>query len=178
MKHNYSILTTGALCTLGLLGFSSPPAKTTEPLKAPAPTTQPAATTVATPPVPTTPSQIVIVKNSCWKGYSVTVDYVDLRSAQHQQTVSLGPDDMEAKVNFNAEVDKPHQFSAKFSPEIWAGDSKKVFNSTQVWVVPESLPAGKERYEMRLCFPNDFQGVPAQISNVVNCVCPGDTRPD
>ena len=122
-------------------------------------------------PTATLPCKVMLIKNSCWKDYDVTINIIDFKSRQSLQTVELKKGDNYAEQAFECVPLVTYSATATFSPPIWEEDKGKAYGASQVWNAPPALAEGMQAWAISMCFPNDFTGVPAPLGEVSNCEC-------
>jgi len=153
MKRNLILLITILLTTTTLAAAKKPVA------------------TKVLPPKNSIPCQILAAKNTCWNKYTVNISYQDAISQKEFQKFSIAKDKSHTTVKFNCIKNAGRMFVSNFTPEIWQGDVHRRFHSKKVWQVPNTVPDDKDFYEIRICFPDDFQGVPIPMGYLENCKC-------
>ena len=119
----------------------------------------------------TLPCQLVVIKNTCWKDYDVSINLIDFKTHQTHQIVELKKGDNYAKQTFKCVPLATYSATATFSPAIWEQDKGKAYESSQVWNAPPALAEGTQAWAISMCFSNDFADVPVPLGDVSNCKC-------
>lgn len=78
------------------------------------------------------------------------------------------------RISFSCQPAETLHYKAVFSPIFWQSEKGKVYNATQFWSLPAKLKAGDVAWELTICFPKDFSGVPFPPTATGNCKCQYD----
>ncbi|WP_367607186.1 hypothetical protein [Legionella sp. W05-934-2] len=115
-----------------------------------------------------------IVKDSCWNDFNVNVVAIDTsnRSQVAQATIAKGS--KWTRVSFKCNPGQTLLYNATFTPAFWEADKDKVYHATQYWSLPNQLNPGDVAWELTICFPSSFSGVPFPPTAGSDCACQYD----
>lgn len=120
---------------------------------------------------------LTIVKDSCWKDYTVTVVANDANHDDQLVEIIVPQGQSFAREKFSCKVGQTLSLNAKFSPEFWLGDEKKTFPALRYWKLPDNIESGISGWNVTVCFPKWFANVPMPPKTSSNCKCDTDHIP-
>lgn len=118
------------------------------------------------------PCYITAVKDNCWTNYSVILVVKDALNNNVQTTVLIPKGQSWTRQAFNCNVGERLGYTATFEPSFWASEKNAVYNAQAYTLLPNDPPAADEKaWEVQLCFPTGFPGVPLPPEASGNCKC-------
>jgi hypothetical protein len=118
-----------------------------------------------------------LAKNDCWTSYSVTVDVIDAETATVLTKVTVPPGTSWVRQAFNCTPGQALTYKATFSPIIWESDKNKIYTPKRFAILPKTIKSGATAWDVAVCFPADFSGVPFPPKAIGNCKCDFDSIP-
>lgn len=115
-----------------------------------------------------------LVKDSCWNQFNVTITATDMNARQQLVKETVGQSKKWKRVAFKCKPGQTLYYSATFSPVFWQDLDDKVYYATKYWSLPNKLKKGDAAWEIKICFPKDFSGVPYPPEVGSNCRCQYD----
>ncbi len=112
-----------------------------------------------------------VVKGSCWNNSNVDVSIIDSDLNKTIAHAQIKKDTGWQRVSFPCRPNQTLYYSAVYSPVFWEADKGKVYNAKQYWSLPKQLKAGDVAWELTICFPKDFSGVPLPPTGSGECAC-------
>lgn len=112
-----------------------------------------------------------IVKNSCWNEYDVNIIVEDMTQRKPLSKVVLPKNTKWKRVSFNCSPGQTIHYLATFSPAFWEALKGKTYFSKQYWSLPSELTPGDVAWELTICFPKEFSGVPFPPTAGQDCKC-------
>lgn len=123
------------------------------------------------------PCFLTLVKDSCWTNYNLSVVVTNVNNEKAMFTVSIPEGQSWSRQKFECQPKDGLSFSATFTPVFWESDADKVYPSQHNWSFPEAIAKGDTAWNMTICYPNEFSGVPLPPDAGGNCKCNTDTIP-
>ena len=117
------------------------------------------------------PCYIMLVKDSCWTDYDVSISIIDTTKDTPKGHVSVAAGKSWGREKFDCEPKEVLLFAAKFSPVFWGNSEEKVYNAQRYWSLPESILPGQSAWTINLCYPKDFAEVPLPPTANNQCAC-------
>ena len=115
---------------------------------------------------------IKFVKDSCWGGYSVTLQAIDAKTLQPMDLkVSLAKDQFAVRQHYRCKPGQSFTFRAQFEPTIWANQKGKIYHARPAWTVPQRLAQGEVSWDVPVCFMKNFASVPLPPTSTGHCKC-------
>ena len=112
-----------------------------------------------------------LVKDSCWTKFNVDVEVSDAITFKHLLNISVPAGTSWKREPFVCTVGQKISYKAKFSPEIWEGDTKKVFLAQRFWQLPREVKENQTAWEVAVCYPKQFSEVPLPANVSGDCKC-------
>jgi hypothetical protein len=112
-----------------------------------------------------------LVKASCWKKYTVTVDVVDVQSAKVLTTVTLPAGKEWVRQEFHCQPSQQLRYYAQFSPIIWDNDKGKKYSTLNYLSLPAAIKSSEKAWVISSCFPFDYANVPTPTDATAQCAC-------
>lgn len=119
---------------------------------------------------------LTVTKDNCWNNYDVNIHFFDGETGQNVAQLVVPANQNWGRVKFTCHAPQIFTATAKFSPDIWEGDSAKTYNSDRVWTLPEVAPAGDTVWAINMCYGKDFATLPQPL-NAKNCKCDPKAAP-
>ncbi len=117
------------------------------------------------------PCYIMLVKDSCWTDYDVTINIMDTIKDASKGSVSVAAGKSWTREKFDCEPKEVLLFNAKFTPVFWKGGEEKTYHAKRYWSLPESILPNQSAWTINLCYPNDFSEVPLPPRADNKCAC-------
>lgn len=114
---------------------------------------------------------LTIAKDSCWLNYNVTVDMIDTKNGKTVASVVIPEGQAWTRIPFGCQPDQSFSFQAKFSPAFWNQDTDKVYPGHHYWSLPKLIKKGEAAWNLTICYPNSFSGVPLPPDASGQCLC-------
>ncbi len=114
---------------------------------------------------------ITAAKDNCWIDYNVTIQVVDLASANKITSISIPKGKAWVRVETQCEPSQELKMQAEFNPVFWQSDKGKTYNAKQYWQLPSAIKKGEAAWNLDICYPANFAQVPLPPSAVSNCIC-------
>lgn len=112
-----------------------------------------------------------IAKSPCWKDYDIDVTLVDMKKQQEAQKIRVPKDCLYNRANFECSPAEVFSAYAEFLPVVWDQDKGKKYPGVRFWAMPESSPRSGAVWEINICYPGHFSGLPLPKSDVRDCGC-------
>lgn len=119
---------------------------------------------------------LTIIKDNCWTNYDINIEFFDAENGQFVARANVPSNQNWGRVKFKCHSSQIFTAKARFSPDIWEGDSKKTYSSVRVWNLPEIAPAGDAAWAINMCYSKDFASIPEPL-NAKNCKCDPKSAP-
>lgn len=119
-----------------------------------------------------TSCMVHVVKNTCWDKYSVNVEIMRSRTQQLVSKGTVEKGKSQTDITFTCPLGEPIGMRSTFSPAFWEGTENKMYMTKRIWDIPLHMPEKSQRWEIAVCFPNDFQSVPIPPVIGTDCKCP------
>ena len=120
------------------------------------------------------PCYITIVKDSCWKDYDVSIKVEDVMSEKPITNILIPSGESWKRYEFSCKEKLTIQLKATFSPVIWETDQDKSYLSKSFLSFPDEIKPGQTAWNMTVCYPGQFEGVPTPPDVSAGCRC--DTK--
>ena len=117
------------------------------------------------------PCYITLVKDNCWKDYDVSVDVKDASNNKVLKTIVIAAGEAWARGQWACEPKQRLLFLAKFTPAFWKDDEGKIYSAKHYWSLPEAVTEGTTIWNIPVCYPTDFSGVPLPPDASGACQC-------
>ncbi len=117
------------------------------------------------------PCFITMVKDSCWTKYNVTVNVFDASNDKQVVTVLIPSESSWARQAFSCEPQQKLKFQAQFTPVFWEHDAGKTYDAEHYWTMPEEIKKGETAWNITICYPREFSGVPFPPEGTNDCKC-------
>ena len=123
------------------------------------------------------PCYITMVKDSCWTDYDVSVNVMDVMSEKPITTILVPSGKSWERYEFSCEEKLTVQLKATFSPIIWETDQEKSYLSKNFLSFPDEIKQGQTAWNMTVCYPSQFAGVPTPPDVSAGCICDTKSTP-
>ena len=123
------------------------------------------------------PCFVTFVKDSCWTNYDVTVIATNTSNSKLVMTVPILQGKSWNRQQYDCQPKDGLSFSSTFTPVIWENEAGKTYPSRRNWNFPEAIAKGDTAWNMTICYPRDFAGVPLPPDASGNCKCDTDVIP-
>ena len=124
------------------------------------------------------PCFVTVIKTACWKDYEVTVKVTDPATNRQWADASLPANGkLWARTQFECKPAQSLHFSAQFAPQIWQARANQVYPATRDWFLPEEITPEVTAWNINVCFPTDFDAVPAPLTTLDRCFCDAHAIP-
>ncbi len=117
------------------------------------------------------PCFVTMVKDSCWKDYTVKVDVLDAEDDQVLMTITIPNGQSWKRKSFEAKTKQRFMLRASFTPAFWKAGEGAVYYAKRYWSLPEAVEGETIAWNVGGCFPGDFSGVPTPPGAGSNCAC-------
>jgi hypothetical protein len=117
------------------------------------------------------PCFLTAVKDNCWTDYDVTITVRDAITDEQLSTVLVPKGKSWVRQPFTCKSGQRLGYAATFQPNIWENDKGKVFYATSFIMLPDQIEAGQKAWDLPVCFPLAFPGVPFPPKAIGNCKC-------
>lgn len=117
------------------------------------------------------PCFLTLVKDSCWTNYDLTVIVTDRSTEKQVMTIAVPQGQSWSRQKFECQPKEGLRFSASFTPVFWESDTGKTYPSRHDWTFPAAIAAGDTAWNMTICYPSEFSGVPFPPDAGGNCKC-------
>lgn len=114
---------------------------------------------------------ITLVKDNCWKDYSVTVDITNSATGGVMTTISVPKGEAWFRQTFECEPNQKLMYIATFSPVFWEKDIGKNYHALNFWSLPTEINPGDSAWNVSVCYPADFSSVPTPPQATADCKC-------
>jgi hypothetical protein len=123
------------------------------------------------------PCFITMIKGKCWKNYTLSVDVID--SVENKVLMRMNVPKGKAWVRqpFDAKPKQRFILQATYSPSFWATDKNIKYHAKRYWALPETLASGVIAWNVDVCFPDNFSGVPMPPDAGQDCSCDKNSIP-
>ena len=123
------------------------------------------------------PCFLTLVKDSCWTNYNVSVVVLNATTGEPINTILVPQGKSWDRLQFDCQPGLQVSFSATFTPIFWANDAGKTYSSQRNWSFPASIAKGDTAWNVTLCYPSEFAGVPLPPDAGSHCSCNTDSIP-
>jgi len=117
------------------------------------------------------PCFLTVVKDRCWAEYNVSVTVYNTKDDASLMTVVVPKGKSWMRKSFVCEHAQKLRFAASFTPNIWETDKGVVFAAKSYWTLPETIPLKDTAWEIPICYPDAFPGVPFPPRATGRCGC-------
>lgn len=114
---------------------------------------------------------LTIVKNSCWKDFTVTVTVMNVSQYKKVATIQVPAYESWARGKFSCDPKDTLVLSATYSPVFWKADQGKVYQAKRNWALPQTITKGTTAWSITTCFSEEFSEVPLPPEATGNCQC-------
>ena len=116
---------------------------------------------------------IIITKNPCWKDIKIKgkVDAPELLEKSVLAEFDIEENIIEKVIEFKCVKNKLLGVELDFEPKVLQRDAKKIYRSKARWMIPNSLPENALKWQVSLCFPDDFGGIYDPYHYKKECKC-------
>jgi len=111
------------------------------------------------------------MKDNCWTNYDVTVDVTDAVTGDALVHLTVPSGTSWGRETFACHPSQSLDFKATFTPVIWKNDAGKVYHGKSSWTLPPKVDEGKTAWNLTVCFPSEFSGVPMPPTASGECKC-------
>ena len=115
---------------------------------------------------------LTIMKSSCWQDFDVTITATD--QVSHKQVIKaqdLKKNNLWTRTKFECSPRQGLVFQASFTPAIWQGTGNKMYQPKRVWFLPSDIEKGITSWNIPICYPSAFIGVPLPPNAKSLCTC-------
>lgn len=115
---------------------------------------------------------ITMVKASCWKDFNLNVTVINAESGDKLGEITVPQGQLWDRKEFSCQPGIILALEAKFSPEIWHGDSEKSYKAIRLWRLPKSED-NRDNYSWNftVCYPEWFSDIPTPPKASIDCKC-------
>jgi hypothetical protein len=117
------------------------------------------------------PCFITMIKGKCWKNYSVKIDVLDSVDNSVLMSIDVPKEKSWERLYFDAKPKQRFILQATYSPSFWATEKDVKYHAKRYWALPEKLKTGIIAWNVDVCFPDDFSGVPMPPDAGQDCSC-------
>ena len=117
------------------------------------------------------PCYLTLVKDTCWTNYTVSIRVYDGVSGKDIGQANLGPGKPWIRIPFQCEPKQSLKAQASFSPPIWENDPPKMYESKNTIFLPDTIKPDQSAWEVPICYPSAFAGIPLPPTADSNCKC-------
>ena len=121
---------------------------------------------------------LTLVKDSCWKNYTVHVDVIDANVDKVLTSISVPAGKVWNRIEFECQPSLKMLYAATFSPIFWESDKGKKFYAKRYWTLPDAPKPNESAWDIRVCYPERFSEVPFPPDAIGNCTCDYTDIPD
>lgn len=114
---------------------------------------------------------LTLVKNSCWTNYDVTVELTNASTGDSMVKALAPKGKTYVREQFTCEAAQAFNFSATFLPIIWESEKGKHYPGKTTWSLPPEIAKGDTAWNVTMCYPEEFSGVPYPSEASGNCKC-------
>lgn len=114
---------------------------------------------------------MTLVKDSCWTNYDVKMTVYNSANNQVMFTVEAPKGKQWARQPFDCEPATKMMYQASFQPVFWENDKGKSYWAIRYWSLPGAVLPGQSAWDIPVCFPSAFSGVPLPPEATSNCKC-------
>ncbi|CDZ78726.1 hypothetical protein BN59_03039 [Legionella massiliensis] len=114
---------------------------------------------------------ITLVKDSCWTNYNVSMAVINSTNNQTITTVEAPKGKQWQRQPFQCEAAMKLMYNASFSPVFWENDKGKSYWALRYWFLPGEVKPNQSAWDIPVCFPSAFSGVPLPPEANGNCKC-------
>ena len=119
-----------------------------------------------------------LVKDSCWTNYDLQVEVVDAKSNQKVLQITIPKGKSWARQEFACEPAQSYAYTASYQPVFWQTEVGKTYKSLRYWTMPYEITNQTSAWNISVCFPRDFAGVPFPPEAKGNCECDFKSLPE
>jgi len=116
------------------------------------------------------PCYLTVVKDKCWEDYSVSVDVLDTNEHKKILTAEIAKGAEWTRSSFECSSKQIFDFIAKFSPSFWDRDEDSSYHAKRYLILPDAVK-GEVAWNITICYPGDFSGVPMPPEANNHCGC-------
>ncbi len=114
---------------------------------------------------------ITAVKDSCWQGYEIKIDVIDVTADKKILSMVIPKDQDWVRVDFSCYPKQSLLYTATFHPLIWENNADTVYKSKHYWFLPETIKDNEIAWEISLCYTQDFAETPLPAKATGHCIC-------
>ncbi|MBA2656128.1 MAG: hypothetical protein H0U70_03990 [Tatlockia sp.] len=114
---------------------------------------------------------LTLVKDSCWTNYEVKLNVLNAASNKLLTSVSAAKGKSWARQAFDCEPGTKLIYQASFQPIFWESDKGKSYMAIHYWTLPDQIGAKESAWDIPVCFPSAFAGVPFPPHAAGDCRC-------
>jgi|GEM_PF-741500 len=115
--------------------------------------------------------KIIVAKNTCWNNYEIKVRMLDALTLKEYAVIDVPKGQHYTVKEMQCESGKQVFFRASFKPVIWQNQKGDFYQTKRFWDVPQALVKDAKHWEVKLCFPRDFDNVPIPPGDLHDCQC-------
>jgi hypothetical protein len=123
------------------------------------------------------PCFITLVKDSCWTDYNVTVNIEGKGASKSRVSVTVLKGASWSRQQFDCQPAEELFLSATFTPVFWQADLGQIYLARRDFLLPKAIVKGDTAWNIPICYPADFSGVPLPPKVGGDCRCLMDTVP-
>ena len=117
------------------------------------------------------PCFVTVMKDKCWANYNVTVDVKDVTHDKVMSTVVVPKGKSWERASFDCQAQQELGFYAQFSPPIWEKTRTQTYGAKRYRFLPAQIAATTKAWNVSVCYPADFAGVPSPAGDLSHCGC-------
>lgn len=112
------------------------------------------------------------MKSDCWKDYTVNISVTNNNTHKPVfKNISLKKGELWSRHEFECNAREGLVYKATFSPAIWKDDAGHVYSAKRIWFMPMEVEKNVGAWNIPLCFPVHFSGVPMPLNVNKACDC-------
>ena len=119
------------------------------------------------------PCVLTLGKSRCWNDYAVTVTILNADKNPNVELAKITiPKDGPTwqRKAFTCTPGEKIMYSATFEPTIWEHGKGAVYMAKHLQILPSTPAPDQKAWEVRVCYPTDFAGLPRPAATG-NCNC-------
>lgn len=113
---------------------------------------------------------LTLAKDSCWINYDVKLTVTDVNSKKLLTTVTVAKGNSWTRQAFDCVPGQKLLYQATFEPSFWQADKEQIYTAHHFWTLP-SDPKKAVAWEIPVCYPSAFAGIPFPPDAIGNCQC-------
>ena len=117
------------------------------------------------------PCFLTVVKDSCWTKYTVNITAVNPTTGKEIASINIPQGQTWFRQPFDCEPKETISITSNFTPAIWQQNAGKVYSALHNWSLPEKVATGETAWNITICYPADFAGVPLPPDAGSHCAC-------